>query len=277
MITTKKMISKIICPHKSADLVITINHEICCKRCGVLLGIDNTQEVSSESTANLFQEVQPGCKPVKIESTIRIHDTKFLSSSFSNACDKLNLPKYVSLDAYNLFVKLERINYVHKQTLKENINKTQSNYININFQKSKIPISDKICRIKKERLHLTNGKIAMYSLFIAIRRFGILRSSNEIRNAVKLSFSIKQLPHMLKVFSEIKPITTQLGLELDDESHLEYWINIYLRNVQEKISFLTSDVKNKVRKTAQTLSGSDEAKARLAVKIVLIGLGVKNV
>lgn len=277
MIADRKMIPKITCPHRLIDRVIATNHEICCKGCGVLFGIDNTQEVNSENTANLFQEVQPGCKPVKFESTIRVHDRKFISSSFSNACDKLNLPRYVSLDAYGLFVKLERVNHAQKQALKEKINQIQHNLNRTRSKKSQITLLQKTQEVKKERLNLTNGKIAMYSLFVAIRRFGILRSSNEIKNAVKLSFSVKQLPHMLKVFSDIKPIAIKLGIELDDEAHLEYWINIYLRNVQEKISLLTFDVKNKVRKTAQTLSGTDESRARIAVKIVLAGLGVKYV
>jgi transcription initiation factor TFIIIB Brf1 subunit/transcription initiation factor TFIIB len=74
----------------------------------VVLGIDNTVETNIENTVNLFQEVQPGCKPVKIEATTRIHEQKLSLSRFSNACSKLNLPRHVSLDAWNMYSKLDK-------------------------------------------------------------------------------------------------------------------------------------------------------------------------
>jgi transcription initiation factor TFIIIB Brf1 subunit/transcription initiation factor TFIIB len=89
---------QITCPHILKDQIV-VAHEIICNRCGTVIGIDNLQEVDSESTVNLFQEIQPGCKPVKLESCLRIHESKFTSSAFSNACDKLSLPRHVSLTA----------------------------------------------------------------------------------------------------------------------------------------------------------------------------------
>lgn len=101
-------IPRIACKHGSDDQVITESNEIVCKSCGVVLGIDDTFETNTESIVNLFQEVQPGCKPVKIDATTRIHEQKLALSSFSNACSKLNLPRHVCLDAWNMYSKLDK-------------------------------------------------------------------------------------------------------------------------------------------------------------------------
>lgn len=103
-----KKTPRIICKHRSKDQIVTESNEIVCKVCGVVLGIDDVQETSTDSTANLFQEIQPGCRPVKIEATTRIHEQKLASSSFSNACSKLKLPRHVSLDAWNMYSKLDK-------------------------------------------------------------------------------------------------------------------------------------------------------------------------
>ncbi|TBR11822.1 MAG: hypothetical protein EPO62_01145 [Candidatus Nitrosotenuis sp.] len=99
---------RIACGHRHEDQVITESNEIVCKACGVILGMDDVTEDSTESAVNLFQEIQPGCKPVKIEATSRIHEQKLALSSFSNACNKLKLPRHVSLDAWNMYSKLDK-------------------------------------------------------------------------------------------------------------------------------------------------------------------------
>lgn len=101
-------IPRIACKHRHEDHIVTESNEIVCKACGVVLGIDNATEDSTESAVNLFQEIQPGCKPVKIEATSRIHEQKLALSSFSNACNKLKLPRHVSLDAWNMYSKLDK-------------------------------------------------------------------------------------------------------------------------------------------------------------------------
>lgn len=106
-VETKK-IPRIACKHRSEDQIVTESGEIVCKSCGVVLGIDDAPETSADSTVNLFQEIQPGCKPVKIEASTRIHEQKLALSSFSNACSKLKLPRYVSLDAWNMYSKLDK-------------------------------------------------------------------------------------------------------------------------------------------------------------------------
>jgi|GEM_PF-3092666 len=270
----KHTILKNQCKHKIEDQITTDDHEICCRKCGMIIDTDNTIEVRVESTANLFQEVQPGCKPVKLEFS-RIHEPKFASSAFSNACDKLNLPKHVSLDAYRIFIKIFKTNKFQKQMLQQKLKYLQQELENKSVNNHRL-ILKKMCETKKEVQILTNCEIAIYSLFVAIRRFGILSSPNEISNAVKFSFSVKHAPHIFKVFSDVKPIANKLGINYDNEDHLEYWINIHLRKSQNELNFLTNEIKNQVRRISKTIHGTDEVKARLAVKIVIAGLKIKN-
>lgn len=99
-------VPSISCLHNKDDHVVTENHEIVCKRCGVVLGTDNSQEIATESTLNLFHEIEPGTKPVKIDCTKRTHEHRSDISLFSNACDKLDLPRYCYLEAWNTYTKL---------------------------------------------------------------------------------------------------------------------------------------------------------------------------
>ncbi|MFY9299913.1 MAG: hypothetical protein WAO91_01815 [Candidatus Nitrosotenuis sp.] len=99
-------VPSIACLHSKDNHIVTENHEIVCKRCGVVLGTDNSQEISTESTLNLFHEIEPGTKPVKIDCTKRTHEHRSDISLFSNACDKLDLPRYCYLEAWNTYTKL---------------------------------------------------------------------------------------------------------------------------------------------------------------------------
>lgn len=240
------------CQHKAECRIMTTTHEIVCKACGAVLEMDNSQEVSTESTINLFQEITAGCKPVKLESCMRIHEPKLSSSSFSNTCDKLNLPRYVSIDAWNIFVKLTK----NQRTKNETVLNTKNSLKSQNL------------------IRLSNGVIAMFSIFVSCRRFGISKSESQIKNAIKLSFSLKHLPTMLKVFSLVKPLATELGIK-SDENHLDYYLNMYLKKFKKRDMYLLNGVKRQIKVIADVLPGTDESKARNAVKVVLAGLGNK--
>jgi transcription initiation factor TFIIIB Brf1 subunit/transcription initiation factor TFIIB len=99
-------VPSIACLHSKDNHIVTENHEIVCKRCGVVLGTDNSQEAATESTLNLFHEIEPGTKPVKMDCTKRTHEQRSDTSLFSNACDKLELPRHCYLEAWNTYTKL---------------------------------------------------------------------------------------------------------------------------------------------------------------------------
>lgn len=99
-------VPSIACLHSKDNHIVTENHEIVCKRCGVVLGTDNSQEIATESTLNLFHEIEPGTKPARLECTKRTHEHRSDTSLFSNACDKLDLPRHCYLEAWNTYTKL---------------------------------------------------------------------------------------------------------------------------------------------------------------------------
>jgi hypothetical protein len=240
--------------HRLKDQILSA-HEIICQSCGAVLDIDNSQEIRSASTINLFQEIQAGCKPVKLESYSRCHEPKFFTSLFSNTCNKLNLPRHVSINAWHIFIKLTKNQQAEQKLSKltkiQNISKTTNMVI------------------------MSYGAI-VFSLFISCRKFGISKSEIEIRNAVKLSFSIKHMPTLLRIFFVIKPIANDLGINSDDD-HLDYYVNVYLKKFKQQHMLLPIKIKQQIRSIAQILPGTDESKARHSVKITLAGLGIKFV
>ena len=186
-------IPRIACRHRLEDQVITESNEIVCKSCGVVLGMDNVLEASAVSTTNLFQEIQPGSKPVKIEAATRIHEQKPSSSSFSNVCSKLKLPRHVYLDAWGMYAKLDK---------------------NTNF---------------------STAEKASFALFVACRRHSIPKSDTQIQKSIKFAFSLNRMPTMLKVFSSVK-ITAkeELKIKCDDDSYLNYYLNLYSNKVPQQ-------------------------------------------
>jgi hypothetical protein len=155
----------------------------------------------------------------------------------------------------NIFVKIIKKRQTQKQTKKQD-------------ETNKITNSNLI--------KLSNGDIAMFSLFISCRKFGISKSDSQIRKIVELTFSVKHLPTMLKIFSLIKPQAMILGIKVD-EDHLDYYLNLYLKRYIKKDMILSNKIKRHLRTVAHVLPGTDEAKARNAVKIVLAGICNKNV
>lgn len=250
---SENLINKVVrntkCTHNFKDNV-TLDHEIICKSCGAVLGIEDTQGESSCVGINLFQEVQPGCKPVKLELHMRNYEQKYLSSLFSNACDKLNLPRHVSLTAWNAFIK------ILKNRRSKNLYDLNGDCLNNAF--------------------LSRASIALFALFTSCRQFHISKSENEIRDAVSLAFSVKCIPTLLRIFSIIKPTASNLGINLD-EDHLDYYLNIYLKKYNYYNTILPNNIKQQARIIALSITGSDESKARYSVKIVLAGMGIKHV
>jgi hypothetical protein len=250
----------------------------------MVLEIDSMQEATTESKTNLFQDVQIGCKPVKLDF-VKIHESKSQSSQFSNACDKLGLTKPVAHHAWIVFIKLQKV-----QQMRDAIARGQnivfdlsSNFTNHNFHSAqKIPacnipgVSNELYKITRTK-KLSSGSIAMFSLFISCRKFGISKSESQLSSAVKLAFSLKRLPGLLKIFSDIKPIAIELNINSDGD-HLEYYLNYNLKKQYlskfkriRMTDIMYSGLKEKARKIAHALPGTTESRARNAVKFVLLG------
>lgn len=199
----------------------------------MILGIDNLQECTVESTLNLFQQIEKGGRAVRLEASSRIHGQKFLSSSFSNACNKLGLPDYASHDAWRTFSKLGKNTDIN-----------------------------------------ANAAIALFSLFTSCRRYSIPKAQDEIRQAVAFAFSVKRVPTLLRACSLVHSIMLSMASEeqvriVSDcaANSLEYYLNIYVNGVQKQLDRET--LKANARRIAGTLTGNNEYRARIAVRMIM--------
>jgi len=82
----------------------TVGEEIVCAKCGTVIGYNGEQDVALGSQLKLFHMVEPGSRSPKRNGFV--HDRKAESSYFSNACDKLALPKFASLEAWQNYCKI---------------------------------------------------------------------------------------------------------------------------------------------------------------------------
>lgn len=217
------------CQHQRRHRVLTEDYEIVCEVCGVVLGMDNIQEYASESTIGLFNEVEQGTKPVKLECAKRTHETRSDISFFSNTCDKLRIPRYCYLEAWKNYTKLRQMTSFSK------------------------------------------AEIASFALYVSCKRYSIPTDEAEIQEAIRMTFRVKRVPSMLKVFSRIKPVAEDLGV-YDNSYHANpemYYLNLYLTKEEQKygdkIDF--DLVRRKAISVFVALPGTKETRAKKAVQI----------
>lgn len=222
-------VPSIACSHSKQNQIVTENHEIVCKRCGVVLGTDNSQEASTESTLNLFHEIEPGTKPVKIDCTKRTHEHRSDTSLFSNACDKLDLPRHCYLEAWNTYTKLRNNTTYSKADIASFALFTASRRYSI--PKSEQEIQDAI------------------RMAFRVKR---------IPTMLKVFSRIKLTAETLGInYKDEKSESYYLNLYLAKEQ----------QKLDSKVDF--DLVRNRARTLFEAMSGTNEARARKAVQIAM--------
>ncbi|WP_205097701.1 hypothetical protein [Candidatus Nitrosotenuis uzonensis] len=224
-------VPSIACLHSKDNHIVTENHEIVCKRCGVVLGTDNSQEVATESTLNLFHEIEPGTKPVKIDCTKRTHEHRSDTSLFSNACDKLDLPRYCYLEAWNTYTKLRNNTTYSKADIASFALFTASRRYSI--PKSEQEIQD--------------------AIRMAFR--------------VKRVPTILKVFSRIKLTAE----NLGINYSKDEKESESYYLNLYLAREQQKLGSKVDFelVRKRARVLFEAMSGTNEARARKAVQIAM--------
>ncbi len=224
-------VPSIACLHNKDYHVVTENHEIVCKRCGVVLGTDNSQEIATESTLNLFHEIEPGTKPVKIDCIKRTHEHRSDISLFSNACDKLDLPRYCYLEAWNTYTKLRNNTTYSKADIASFALFTAS-------RRYSIPKSDK-------------------EIQDAIRMaFRVKRVPTMLKVFSRIKLTAENLG---------------ISYSKDEKKSESYYLNLYLAREQQKLGPKVDFdlVRKRARALFEAMSGTNEAKARKAVQIAM--------
>ncbi|MFN3655037.1 MAG: hypothetical protein ACK4TO_06890 [Candidatus Nitrosotenuis sp.] len=232
MSSLQKQIPRIYCLHKNS--LVVDSHEVLCASCGMVLDSYDVQDYNIESTLNLFQQIETGGKTAKIEATRRVHEKKFRSSAFSNACVKLRLPAYAALDAWKIFSKLEKISDVNANTA--------------------IAIFSLFTSCKRFAIPRTEDQIREAVMFA----FSIRRTPSVLK-----SFSF--------VHSLLVSITEcEKSKIITRHDSFEYYLNVHLNDIQKPVDRET--LKDKARRLAKMFSGNDEYRARMAVRMLRGGL-----
>jgi hypothetical protein len=177
-----------------------------------------------------------GGKAAKIEATRRIHEKRFRSSAFSNACVKLRLPIYAALDAWKIFSRLEKISDINANTA--------------------IAIFSLFTSCKRFAIPKTECEIREAVMFA----FSLRRTPSVLK-----SFSFV---HSLLV--SITEDEKNKIVSSERRNSFEYYLNVCLNSIQNPVDRET--LKDKARRLAKTFSGNDEYKARMAVKMLKGGL-----
>ncbi len=213
--------------------MITESHEVLCSDCGVVLEIDNSQEHAVESALNLFQQVENGGRTTKIEATKRIHEQRFLSSTFSNACSKLGLPNYASHDAWRTFSKLEK---------KTDINASAA-----------IALFSLFTSCRRYSIPKTQNEIREAIAFaFSVKRVPTLLKACLFVHSLVITMTSKE---QTRIVTNCTP------------DSFEYYLNININRIQKHIDRET--LRDNARRVAGSLTGNNEYRARIAVQMIM--------
>jgi transcription initiation factor TFIIIB Brf1 subunit/transcription initiation factor TFIIB len=232
MMPLQRTIPKIACNHKQKNRLVTDSHEVLCSDCGVVLEMDNQQEHTVESTLNLFQQVENGGRATKIEAAKHIHEQKFLSSTFSNACSKLGLPSYAFHDAWRTFSRLER-----------------NTDINAN---AAIALFSLFTSCRRYSIPKTQNEIRNAIAFaFSVKRVPTLLKSCLFVHSLVLTMTSKEQARIA-----FQPVPNSF----------EYYLNIHINRIQRNVDRET--LRDNARRIARSLTGNNEYRARIAVQLI---------
>lgn len=207
------------CPICNKNSLCVIDNEICCNKCGIVLGPDyQLQETAPSSKLNLYQVSEVGCKKVNLEFARHIHENKSDVSQISNICVKLDLPIYVA----------QEINIVYQKLLKHK-QKEKKAYA------ESIVHNEDISELKRTRPKgCTKAHIVTFAVHLACRKYGLPRSDSQILEAIKMNFGMARTFTILKAYSLNQITASSLGIVCDYDKST-YYMRILLNKIHSKI------------------------------------------
>ncbi len=224
----------------------------------MVLGVDNSQEISTASVLNLFHEVMPGTKPVQTEFARRAHQHKSDASYFSNACDKLRLPRHCYLEAWNTYSKLRQGTSYSKAKIASFALFTACKRYSI--PRSEKEIQDAIIMTFRAKRIPTMLKV-FSQIKIEAQNLGIIcNNNNNNDDDGDNNFTPTQTNHVAN-------------------RSQEYYLNLYLAKEQQRLGSEIDFglVRRKARSIFGAMKGNDDTKARKAVQIVLGGRRIRRI
>ncbi len=222
---------------------VTIDHEIVCQGCGIVLGIDNEQTFSTGSHLNLYLRTEIGANPKDRPNEIRkLHIHSSDSSQISDICQSLFLSDPVTDEIWNLYQKTKSIVHCSKA-------KSACFAIYYTCRKYEIPFEEDIVRSK-------------------------VRMSFQVINAPALLDVFSKINKLSKkIQGEL--LTTEMGISTNDENPENFYLKAHLKQAQQKhpdINF--QKLKNIANSFFGAQKGNNDTRAKNAVKLALGRFGL---
>ena len=218
------------CPRCKKLSLCVMDNEICCSKCGIVLGPDyQLQETTSSSKLNLYQITEVGCKKVNLEFARHIHENKSDVSQISNVCVKLDLPIYAAQDINIVYQKLSKHKQQERKAYAEKLKQL------LDLVAKGLEKEEKVAILKRTKPKgCTKANIVAFASHLACRKYGLPKSDAQIIEAIKMNFGMKRTFTILKTYSLNRITAESLGIVCDyDKSN--YYMRILLNKIRSKI------------------------------------------
>lgn len=222
---------------------VTIDHEIVCQGCGIVLGIDNEQISSTGSHLNLHLRTEIGANPKDRPREIRkLHIHSSDSSQMSDICQSLFLSDSVTDEIWHIYQKTKSIVRCSKA-------KSACFAIYYTCRKYEIPFEEDIVRAK-------------------------VRMSFQVMNAPALLDVFSKINKLSdKIQGEL--FTTEMGISTNDENPENFYLKAHLKQAQQRhpdINF--QKLQNIANSFFVAQKGNNDTRAKNAVRLALGRFGL---
>jgi len=257
------------CPRCNKLSLCVMDNEICCSKCGIVLGPDyQLQETTSSSKLNLYQITEVGCKKVNLEFARHIHENKSDVSQISNVCVKLDLPIYAAQDINIVYKKLSKHKQQERKAYAEKLKQL------LDLVAKGLEKEETVAILKRTKPKgCTKAHIVAFAAHLSCRKYGLPRSDAQIIEAIKMNFGMKRTFTILKTYSLNRITAESLGIVCDyDKSN--YYVRILLISLRKKIGdgLLYQKIERKAIDNLQFISDLREnTRAQRALDLALEG------
>ena len=223
---------------------ITIEHEIVCQGCGMVMGIDNEQVSPTESHLNLYLRTEIGASPNDRPNEIRkLHIHSSDSSQISDVCQSLFLSDALTDEIWHLYQKTKSIAKFSKA-------KSACFAIYYTCRKHEVPFEENTVRNK-------------------------VRMSFHVLNAPTLLDVFAKISKLSKTDQRMM-LATEMGLDTNSHNPEKFYLKTHLKNAQASYPHINIE---KLKRSANTFfqlqKGNNDTRAKNAVRLALGRFGLQ--
>lgn len=254
-----------VCPNCGRTRAILVDAEVCCTRCGAVLGTESLSgEAPPFSKLNLYQMESVGTAKVALECARHIHEQDRDMSRMSSVCVKLDLPMYAAKDAYSTYAKVLRRTREDRAAFARSLAAFPAP-----------PHGSPPATLERPK-YFTKAHVAAFAIHLSCNRYALPRSDSAILAAVKSNFGAKKEFTILRAYSLVELTARDLGIGLVFDKS-SYHLRLLLTRLQQEIG--PCEAYDRVSVLAfenllMILKGRDDDRARRAFEIAKRSVGL---